>query len=107
MSPRRGDVYLVALEPTRGQEIRKTRPCLVLSPDELNNHLATFIVAPMTIGGHGYPFRIPCTFKRRAGFVVLDQVRTVDRSRMVKKAGTLRATTVSEALGVLREMFAE
>lgn len=105
MTPRRGEVYLVALEPTQGREIRKTRPCLIVSPDELNEHLSTFIVAPMTTGGHAYPFRIPCTFRRKQGFVVLDQLRTVDRSRLVRKAGSVTAETVSRALTVLREMF--
>jgi mRNA interferase MazF len=103
----RGDVFLVALDPTRGGEIRKTRPCVVISPDELNQHLRTCIVAPMTTGGHAYPFRIPCRFRRRAGHVVLDQVRTVDRERLVKRLGALSPLTLGQALRVLREMFAD
>jgi mRNA interferase MazF len=102
----RGDVFLVALNPTRGVEIRKTRPCVVISPDELNEHLRTFIVAPMTTGGHAYPFRVPCRFRRRSGHVVLDQIRTVDRERLVKRLGALSAFTLGQALRVLREMFA-
>jgi len=94
-APRRGEVFLVALDPTLGREIRKTRPCVVLSPDELNGHLSTVIVAPMTTGGHRYPFRIPCRFKKRPGFVVLDQLRTVDSTRLIagSVAGDVRSLT--------------
>jgi mRNA interferase MazF len=104
---RRGDVYLIALDPARGDEIRKTRPCVVLSPDELNEHLRTFIAAPMTTGSHGYPFRGPCRFKGRSGHVVLDQIRTVDRDRMVQRLGRLSPKTLAHALGVLQEMFSQ
>jgi len=103
---RRGDVFLVALDPTRGGEIQKTRPCVVVSPDELNNYLRTFIVAPMTRGGHPYPFRIPCRFAGRAGCVVLDQLRTVDRERLVRRLGRLAPGTLEKVLAVLQEMFA-
>ena len=103
----RGDVFLVALGPTRGKEIRKTRPCVVVSPDELNGSLSTFIVAPMTTGGHAYPFRIPCRFQRKSGFIVLDQLRTVDADRLVQHLGRISAATLRKSLGVLREMFAE
>jgi mRNA interferase MazF len=102
----RGEVYLVALEPARGREIRKTRPCLVVSPDELNAHWATVIVAPMTTGGHPYPFRIPCRFGNRSGYVVLDQLRSVDRDRLQRRLGRLAPATVGKALAVLQEMFA-
>ena len=105
-APRRGEVFLVALDPTLGREIRKTRPCVVLSPDELNGHLSTVIVAPMTTGGHRYPFRIPCRFKKRPGFVVLDQLRTVDSKRLVRRLGKLSRQSLSRALVVLQEMFA-
>jgi mRNA interferase MazF len=105
--PRRGDVYLIALDPTLGRKIRKSRPCLVLSPDELNAHLSTFIVAPMTTGGHAYPFRIPCRFRKRDGFVVLDQLRTVDRARLVRRLGRITSSTLSKCLVSLRAMFAE
>ena len=104
---RRGDVYLLSLNPTRGGEIRKTRPCLVVSPDELNSHLQTFIVAPMTSGGHAYPFRVLCRFQGRSGHVVLDQVRTVDRSRLVNHLGRLSSTALNKSLRILQEMFAE
>ena len=102
----RGDVYLVGLGPTRGSEIQKTRPCLVVSPDELNASLRTFIVAPMTSGGYAYPFRIPCRFQSRAGHVVLDQLRTVDRERLVRRLGKLGGATVERTLLALQEMFA-
>jgi mRNA interferase MazF len=103
----RGDVHLVRLDPTLGSEIRKTRPCLVISPDELNEHLRTVIVAPMTTGGHAYPWRIACRFQKRSGFVALDQLRTVDGDRLVKRLGRLSAGTTTEALETLQEMFAE
>ncbi len=102
---RRGDVYLVSLNPARGGEIQKTRPCVVVSPDELNAHLRTFIVAPMTTGGHAYPFRVACRFRGRAGHVVLDQIRTVDRERLVRRLGRLFPSTLNQALVVLQEMF--
>jgi len=103
---RRGDVFLVSLDPTRGGEIRKTRPCVIVSPDELNDHLRTFIVAPLTTGSHPYPFRIPCRFEGRAGSIVLDQIRTVDRERLVRKLGKLSPSTLRRTLAILQEMFA-
>jgi len=96
----------VGLDPTLGSEIRKTRPCLVVSPDELNDHLRTAIVAPMTTAGRAYPWRVPCTFQSRAGFVVLDQLRTVDSDRLVRRLGRLAPGTMSKALEALQEMFA-
>ena len=102
----RGDIFLVALNPTRGSEIRKTRPCVIVSPDELNSHLRTFIVAPLTTGGHPYPFRVHCTFNGQDGHVVADQLRAVDRERLVKRLGRLSETTLNELLGVLQAMFA-
>ncbi len=104
---RRGDVHLVRLDPTVGSEIRKTRPCLVISPDELNQHLRSVIVAPMTTGGHAYPWRIACRFQNRSGFVALDQLRTVDGERLVKRLGRLSIGTTAVALETLQEMFAE
>ncbi|MGI8510735.1 MAG: type II toxin-antitoxin system PemK/MazF family toxin [Gemmatimonadaceae bacterium] len=104
--PIRGDVYLIELDPTRGSEIRKTRPCLVASPDELNRHLRTVIVAPMTTGGQLYPWRVPCRFRNTRGSVALDQLRTVDRERLVKRLGALSANTLSEVLSKLSELFA-
>ncbi len=103
----RGEVHLVRLDPTRGSEIRKTRPCLVMSPDELNEHLRTVIVAPMTTGGQAYPWRIPCRFQQRSGFVALDQLRTVDSERIVKRLGRLMPATLAQVLEAVQEMFAE
>ena len=103
----RGEVHLVRLDPTLGSEIRKTRPCVIVSPDELNAHLRTAIVAPMTTGGQAYPWRIDCRFRRRAGFVALDQLRTVDAERLVKRIGRLSTETVTAVLRSLHEMFAE
>ena len=103
----RGEVHLVRLDPTPGSEIRKTRPCLVVSPDELNRYLRTAIVAPMTTGGHAYPWRIACRFQNRSGFVALDQLRTVDSERFVKRLGRVSPTTMKEVLQALLEMFAE
>lgn len=105
-APRRGEVFLIGLDPTRGGEIAKTRPCLIVSPDVLNTALRTFIVAPLTTGDHPYPFRVPCRFAGRAGHVVLDQVRTVDRERLVRRIGRLSPATLERVLGVLLEMFA-
>lgn len=107
MAIARGDVHLVRLDPTLGSEIRKTRPCLVVSPDELNEHLRTVIVAPMTTGGQVYPWRIACRFQNRSGFVALDQLRTVDTERVAKRLGRLSSTITSEILEALQEMFAE
>ena len=102
---RRGEVYLVSLNPTRRSEIKKSRPCVVVSPDELNTNLETFIVAPMTTGQHSYPFRVRCRFQGRAGHVVLDQIRTVDRERLARRLGRLTPATLRSALLLLQEMF--
>ena len=103
--PSRGEVFLVELDPTRGSEIRKMRPCVVVSPDELNHHLRTCIVAPMSTGGHPYPFRIPCRFAGKSGHVILDQLGTVDHERFRKRLGVLSPVTMQRALTVLGEMF--
>ena len=102
----RGDIYLVSLNPTRRSEIRKTRPCVVVSPDELNAHLRTFIVAPLTTGGHPYPFRVRCYFEDKDGHVVCDQLRAVDRDRLIKRLGVLADATLVEVLSVFQAMFA-
>jgi mRNA interferase MazF len=102
----RFEVYLVSLDPTVGSAIKKTRPCLVVSPDEMNHHIRTVIVAPMTTMGQSYPSRVPCRFKGKDGWVVLDQVRTVDRGRLVKRLGRLDRRTSATVLDVLQEMFA-
>ena len=104
--PQRGEVHLVALDPTRGSEIRKTRPCVVVSPDDLNAHLRTVIVAPLTSAGHPFPFRVACRFDNRAGYIVVDQIRTVDRERLVKPLGRLAPSALERTLVVLQEMFA-
>jgi mRNA interferase MazF len=103
--PKRGEVHLVGLDPTRGREIRKTRPCVVVSPDELNAHLQTVIVAPLTSAGKPYPFRVPGRFENRSGHVVLDQIRTVDLERLLRRLGTLSPRELESTLSVLREMF--
>ncbi len=102
----RGDVFLVDLRPTREGEIRKPRPCVVVSPDELNAHLRTFIVAPLTTGRHAYPFRVACRFQGKSGHVVLDQIRTVDQQRLVSRLGRLAPVSLGRALSGLQEMFA-
>lgn len=104
---KRFEVYLVSLDPTVGSEIQKTRPCLVISPDEMNQYLNTVIVAPMTSKGRDYPTRVPCRFQGKSGQVVLDQIRTVDKRRLVKRLGILAANTQQHVLDVLGEMFAE
>lgn len=103
----RGEVHLVRLDPTLGSEIQKTRPCVIVSPDELNEHLRTVIIAPMTTSGRAYPWRIRCRFQNRSGYIVLDQLRTVDRERLVKRLGVLTTAALSDVLGGLQEMFAE
>jgi mRNA interferase MazF len=103
--PSRGEVFLVELDPARGSEIRKTRPCVVISPDELNHHLRTIIVAPLTTGSHPYPYRVACRFAGKSGHVVLDQVRTVDHERLRKRLGTVSPATLRSVLRVLAEMF--
>ena len=102
----RFEVHLVALDPTIGREIRKTRPCLVVSPDEMNHNIRTSIVAPMTTKGRAYPTRVPCRFGGKSGQVVLDQIRTVDQARLVKKLGRIDAPTARRVLDVLQELFA-
>jgi mRNA interferase MazF len=103
----RGEIHLVRLDPTLGSEIQKTRPCVIVSPDELNSHLRTVIVAPMTTAGRAYPWRVRCRFQNRSGYVVLDQLRTVDRERLVKRLGVLSAATLTDVLSALQEMFAD
>jgi mRNA interferase MazF len=107
MVVKRFEVYLVNLDPTIGSEIKKTRPCLMVSPDEMNRHIATVIVAPMTTKGKVYPTRVECKFEGKMGQVVLDQLRTVDRRRLVKRLGRIEKKTQEEILTRLAEMFAE
>ncbi len=105
MEVNRFEVFLVALDPTLGHEIQKTRLCVVVSPDEMNQHIGTVIIAPLTTKGRVYPTRVACTFQGVAGQVVLDQLRTVDKVRLVKKLGRLSAPTADQVLNILVEMF--
>ena len=107
MVARRFEVYLINLDPTVGSEIKKTRPCLIISPDEMNAHIATVIVAPMTTQGRAYPTRISCKFQGKDGQIILDQIRTVDKTRLVKKMGTISAAAQKSVLTILAEIFAE
>ena len=107
MVARRFEVFLVNLDPTIVSEIQKTRPCLVISPDELNAHIATVIVAPMTTRGRRYPTRVACSFEGKKGQIVLDQIRTVDKERLIKNLGKISLAEQQEVLLVLQEMFAE
>lgn len=106
MVVKRFDVYLVNLDPTVGREIKKSRPCLIITPDEMNKYIGTVIVAPMTAKGRAYPSRVPCTFQGKTSEIVLDQIRTVDKSRLVKKLGRINQETQGAVLSVLSEMFA-
>jgi mRNA interferase MazF len=103
----RGDIWRVALDPTVGSEIQKTRPCLVISPADLHNHLRTVTVAPMTTGSRPAPYRIPLEFRGKSGFVLLDQLRTVDKQRLRRRLGTVDRNTLGITLARLREMFEE
>jgi mRNA interferase MazF len=102
----RSEVFLVDLDPTVGSEIKKVRPCLVISPDEMNRFVRTVIVAPLTSKGRRYPTRVPCRFQGTEGLVVLDQIRTVDSVRLVKKLGLIDPETMTAVLEILQEMFA-
>lgn len=104
---KRGEIWLVNLDPTVGNEIKKARPCVVVSPAELNDHLKTVMVAPMTSKGFGAPFRIPVTHAGTKGLILLDQIRTVDKVRLAKKLGTVSAKTLTATLTTLQEVFAE
>ena len=107
MVVKRFDVCLVNLDPAVGHEIRKARPCLVISPDEMNRYVTTVMVAPMTTKGREYPTRVPCSFQGKEGQVVLDQIRTVDKARLVQKLGKVGKNTQEEVLSILAEMFAK
>ena len=105
MVVKRFDVFLVNLDPTVGSEIKKTRPCLVISPDEMNRHINTVIVATMTTKGKPYPTRVACRFDGKDGQIVLDQIRTVDKVRLVKRLGSIGASVQESVLQVLAELF--
>ena len=106
MTAKRFEVYLVNLDPTQGKEIKKTRPCLIISPDEMNRFIATVIVAPMTTKGRDYPTRVACEFQGKQGQIVLDQIRTVDKSRLLQKLGEIDREIQTDVLAVLSEIFA-
>jgi len=106
MVANRFDVYLINLDPTIGSEIQKTRPCLIISPDEMNRHIRTVIVAPMTSAIKDYPTRVNCRFKRKKGQIVLDQIRTIDKNRLIKKLGSIDSKTQLEVISVLQRLFA-
>jgi mRNA interferase MazF len=103
----RFDVFLVNLDPTIGSEIKKTRPCLIISPNEINHHISTVIVAPMTTKGQPYPTRVACQFQGKEGQIVLDQIRTVDKTRLIKLLGQITTEEQKAVLDILAEMFAE
>jgi mRNA interferase MazF len=107
MVVKRFDLYLINLAPTVGHEIKKTRPCLVVSPDEMNRHIATVIVAPMTTRVRSYPSRVKCRFEGKNGHIVLDQLRTVDKARLVKRLGRINGLTQNNVLKALAEIFAK
>lgn len=106
MVVKRFEVFLINLEPTVGSEIHKARPCLIISPDEMNRHIRTVIVAPMTTSGKDYPTRVPCKFQRKKGQIVLDQIRTIDKSRLIKKIGAVDPQVQAEVISTLQSMFA-
>ncbi|MFZ5772150.1 MAG: type II toxin-antitoxin system PemK/MazF family toxin [Thermodesulfobacteriota bacterium] len=103
---KRFDVYLVNLDPTIGSEIQKARPCLVISPDEMNRNIRTVIIAPMTSAQKEYPTRVSCTFRKKQGQIVLDQVRTVDKARLIQKMGTIDQKAQLDVISVLQRLFA-
>ena len=107
MVVKRFEVYLVNLDPTVGHEIQKTRPCLIISPDEMNKYIQTVIIAPMTTKGRPYPTRISCHFQGKEGQIVLDQLRTVDKTRLIRRLGEIDTNTQQTVLAVLAEVFAE
>ncbi|MBI4823105.1 MAG: type II toxin-antitoxin system PemK/MazF family toxin [Nitrospirae bacterium] len=107
MEIRQYEVYLICLEPTIGHEIKKTRPCVVISPDEMNKHIQTVIIAPMTTKSHTYPSRVKTTFQGKESWVVLDQIRTVDKQRLVKKLGVLSGKAILQIKDIIREMLVD
>lgn len=106
MVVKRFEIYLVNLDPTVGREIKKTRPCLIVSPNEMNHFIQTVIVTPMTTTIRNYPTRVQCTFSGKKGEIVLDQIRTIDKTRLIKKLGSLDKNKASQVLNTLQEIFA-
>ncbi len=105
--PARGDVWLATLDPTLGSEIQKTRPCVIISPPEIHDHLRIVLVAPMTVGSRPAPFRIPLRFEQKSGLILLDQIRALDRLRLVRRLGRVDTRTLRLTLDRLQDMFAE
>jgi mRNA interferase MazF len=105
MEMKRFDVSLANLDPTIGSEIKKTRPCVIISPDEMNRHIRTVIVAPMTTAGKDYPTRVPCMFNKKKGQIVLDQIRTIDKIRLLKNLGTISPETQLKVVTILHKLF--
>ena len=101
------EVYLVDLDPTKGHEIQKTRPCLVISPNEMNHIIGTVIIAPMTTKSHAYPTRIELEFNKKIGWIVLDQIRTIDKIRLVKRMGKIEKKEILEVKKILQEMLVD
>jgi mRNA interferase MazF len=101
------DVYLINLDPTIGHAIKKTRPCLIISPDELNDNLQTVIIAPMTTKSHDYPTRVKLDFQNKTGWIVLDQIRTVDKKRLTKRLGVIDKKTVQKVKSIIKEMLVD
>ena len=106
MVVKRFDVYLVNLDSTVGSEIQKTRPCLIVSPDEMNRNIRTVIIAPMTSARKDYPTRVSCSFKKKEGQIVLDQIRTIDKTRLIKKLGMIDSRTQLDVISILQRLFA-
>ena len=104
---KRGEIWLASLDPTVGSEIQKTRPCVIVSPAEIHDYLKTVIVAPMTTGSKPAPYRIPVTFQKKKGLILLDQIRAIDKTRLVKKMGEATDKTLTQTLDTLQEVFAE
>ncbi|MEO9885187.1 MAG: type II toxin-antitoxin system PemK/MazF family toxin [Balneola sp.] len=102
----RFDIFLISLDPTKGSEIKKTRPCVVISPNEMNRNIRTVIVAPMTSSKRNYPTRVNLMFQNKSGQIVLDQIRTVDQQRLIKKLGSISSSTQTKVLQILQELFA-
>jgi len=101
------EVFLIDLDPTQGHEIQKTRPCLVISPNEMNHHIGTVIIAPITTKSHNYPTRVALEFDRKKGWIVLDQIRTVDKSRLIKKIGDIEPKTINQVKDKIKEMLVD
>jgi len=104
---RQYEVYLISLDPTIGREIKKARPCVIISPDEMNKNISTIIIAPMTTQSHFYPTRIPLKFTGKDAWIVLDQLRTVDRKRLIKKLGKIEQVIINQVKSIIKEMLVD